>query len=106
MSWFLYGDADKRYRRGIYLRIRSLPKPLLAKVAKGMRTGESPIRLVVHEVRDGEVVLESWTAESPLADRYTVAYFLAQEDLRWVCEGDLGRGLVDPTKKSPRRKRA
>lgn len=99
MSWFVYNDQQKRrYRKGIWLRIRSLPTDLLAKIQQQMKKTESLAWVVVQELKPkNQVLLEIWCYQfSPgtTPQRYTVFHLLVDEDPNWVCEGDLGRGLV------------
>jgi hypothetical protein len=102
MSWFVYNDQQRRrYRKGIWLRIRSLPSELLAKIQKHMQRNETLAWVVVQELKpNNQVLLEiwcnqtkfPWTQKTP--ERYTVFHLLVDENPDWVCEGDLGRGLV------------
>jgi len=61
--------------------------------------------VVIKELRgQGRVLLEVWCWQLPRSpvktspaegvDRFTVFHVEAVEDPEWVCEGDLGRGLV------------
>lgn len=99
MSWFPYKDQEKRrYRVGIWLRVRSLPKAILAKAQKLMREKEMVSWVVVKELQpDGYVLLEFWCCnpfDLKKREIYTVFYLREKENPEWVCEGDLGRGLV------------
>lgn len=100
MSWFCYGNQTKRrYRVGIWLRVRSLPKDILEKAHKKLNNKKMSIAwVVVKELQPNEhVLLEFWCcAYAPLymGDIYTVFHLSVKEDPEWICEGDLGRGLV------------
>lgn len=102
MSWFVYNDQQRRrYRKGIWLRIRSLPEDLLAKIKKQMKKAESLAWVVVQELRpNNQVLLEIWCYQTRFpwspkkSERFTVFHLLVDENPDWVCEGDLGRGLV------------
>jgi hypothetical protein len=103
MSWFYYGDQSRRrYRVGIWLRVQCLDAELLTEALKWLREGEAIQRVVVKELRpNNQVLLEFWCnkpfgwLEDP---RYTVFHLQTPEDYKWVCEGDLGRGLILPNK--------
>ena len=102
MSWFVYSDQQKRrYRKGIWLRLRSLPEDLLAKIKGNMKSDEQLAWVVVQELRPkNQVLLEIWCNQlnypwTPAKnERFTVFHLLVDEDPNWVCEGDLGRGFV------------
>lgn len=98
MSWFLYSAPKKRsHRKGIWLRHRTLPKALLRRADAMLRPGEDVLWVCVEGLRPkGQVLLEFWARDSmdPVQQRYNVFHILADEDPNWVCEGDLGRGLV------------
>lgn len=103
MSWFEYGTLPpkkRKLRKGVWLRVRSLPKSLLAVAKKNRRSAlETLDWVIVKEMRpDGKVLLEFW-GHTPLLDefgkRYTVFYHLCDEDPTWICEGDLGRGYKE-----------
>jgi len=103
MSWFEYGSLPpkkRKLRKGVWLRVRSLPKSLLAVVKKNRRSAFEVLDwVIVKEMRpDGKVLLEFW-GHTPLLDkvgeRYTVFYHLTDEDPEWICEGDLGRGYKE-----------
>lgn len=106
MSWFEYGTPNpkKRHlRKGVWLRVAHLPKPLLKEAKKKLQFSVEFIDwVVVSEMRpDNEVLLEFW-CHNPRTDvfkdgtvRYTVFHILTKEDPTWVCEGDLGRGYKD-----------
>lgn len=97
MSWFKYGDipdTHRKLRKGLWLRVRTLPAPLLKRIKKRMRLLETLRWVVVAELRpDGQVLLEAWSQRIYEFDRYTVVTFLVKEDPDWICEGDLGRGF-------------
>ena len=50
--------------------------------------------------RDGEVLLEVWarnlkdTVRPRYRQRYNVFHIIAKENPKWVCEADMGRGLI------------
>lgn len=105
MSWFVYSDQQKRrYRKGIWLRLRSLPEDLLAKIKSNMQDNETLAWVVVQELRPkNQVLLEVWCNQlagmghwpwKKTNERFTVFHLLVDEDPNWVCEGDLGRGFV------------
>lgn len=103
MSWFVYNDQQRRRcRKGIWLRIRSLPNELRAEIKKHMKRNESLAWVVVSELRPhNQVILEIWCDQRGLLSsllrtpqRYTVFHLLVDENPDWICEGDLGRGLV------------
>jgi hypothetical protein len=106
VSWFEYGSfegKDRKLRKGVWLRTRSLPKELLDAIKKKMRMFERLERVVVDEIRpDGKVLLEFWSYNAFVdcfddgAIRYTVSHVLTSENPKWVCEGDLGRGYKEP----------
>lgn len=118
MSWFEYGTPKSRkVRKGVWLRVRCLPQPILDTAKKIMRTGENIEWVIVKEIRpNNQVYLEFWCKEYPalnagikvikqffakqkknplLFNRYAVFGFVADEDPTWICEGDLGRGCPD-----------
>lgn len=102
MSWFVYSDQTRRkYRKGIWLRVRSLPKDLKSKINSHMLLFETIAWVEIDELRpNNQVLLEiwcyqtkfPWTATSP--ERFTVFHLLVDENPDWVCEGDAGRGFV------------
>lgn len=98
MSWFLYSQPKKRsHKKGIWLRYHDLPKPILSRVARMLRPGEQVLWVCVEGLRpNGQVLLEFWSRDprDPVQQRYSVFHLLEDEDPSWVCEGDLGRGLV------------
>jgi hypothetical protein len=98
VSWFLYGDQKKRSKRkGIWLRVRNLPEPLLSDVNKFLSTGEQIDYVIVKELQEkNKVLLEFWCHKMFGPDeRRIVIQLSVEEDPEWVCEGDLGRGLGD-----------
>jgi hypothetical protein len=110
MSWFEYGNLegkDRRLRKGVWLRVRSLPASLLKEAKKSLRTKADVIDwVVVQEMRPNkQVLLEFWTHTLVLDHlpnkpwRYTVFHLLVDEDPKWICEGDLGRGYKEPKEK-------
>jgi hypothetical protein len=99
MSWFVYkAQTKRRYRVGIWLRTRSLPKSILDKARKRMRSKECIAWVVVKELQpDDYVLLEFWCMNPWKLGKdeiYTVFYLREKEDPDWICEGDLGRGLI------------
>lgn len=99
MSWFKYGDQSiRRYRKGICLRVRSIPEPLNAQIKALLAPGESVWRVAVDELlKDGRVRLEIWATQPKHRNGEevdTVFGIVVPEDPSWTCEGDLGRGLV------------
>jgi hypothetical protein len=97
MSWFTYSDQPRRrYRKGIWLRIRSLPDDLLKEIKSRMKGQESLAWVTVQELRPkNQVLLEVWCYETPFPnERFTVFHVLTDENPNWICEGDMGRGLV------------
>lgn len=105
MSWFLLEDQDRRQnRKGIWLRVRHDSNPDVHEIiqkSKLLRFADSVERIVIKELlRDGEVLLEIWARNFKDAvrpkyrERFNVFYVVAEENLQWICEGDLGRGLV------------
>lgn len=107
MSWFLYSDPKKRsHKKGIWLRHRFLPEPILKKARVIMRKGEMIEWVSVCELRPNDKVLLEFWVRSPgdypktrdpalkHVARYSVFHLLVDEDPSWVCEGNLGRGLV------------
>lgn len=103
MSWFSYKDQQiRKYRKGIYLRIRSLPDDLAKKIK-----AESKKTLLCVEVKElrpnSQVLLEIWCFSPSLLwwkrkkpRKYTVFHLLVDENPDWICEGDMGRGFVTP----------
>lgn len=105
MSWFYFGDQDRRrYRKGMWLRVRHDANPdvyKLIKKSKLLRFSEHIERIIVKEnLRDGKVLLEIWARSLKdmirlkTRDRFSVFYIDAKENPKWVCEGDMGRGLI------------
>jgi hypothetical protein len=101
MAWFLYKDQPSRKMRvGICLRYRSLPKDLQKRIKKMIMIDESLIFIRVAELKPkNQVLLEVWT--EPLFNsrhndyiHYSVYVFCVDENPEWVCESDIGRGLV------------
>jgi hypothetical protein len=100
MAWFYYGDQPvRRYRKGIWLRIASLPEALAQQIKGRMKEGELLAWVVVKELHPANrVLLEVWcyqgVFDKDTMERYTVFHVLADENPKWVCESDVGRGLV------------
>jgi len=105
MAWFKYEDQPiRKYRKGIWLRVRSLPEELLATINENMKKGEDIAWVMIEEVRPGgEVLLEVWCyqprSRKYKIERYSVFHLLVRENPQWTCESDLGRGLVLPKEK-------
>jgi hypothetical protein len=108
MSWFVYSDQQvRKYRKGIWLRTRCLPKDLSEKIKKNMGKFESLAWVQVEELRpNNQVLLEVWCYQFKFPwrgidkpERYSVFHLLVDENPNWICEGDLGRGLVIPKPK-------
>lgn len=112
MSWFVLGDQKDRSRRvGICLRYNSLPDDLRKRIRKMLMFGEYPMLISVQKLLDNnQVILEVrvsslWAgirailrAKNPPDYHRVVVYrFVADEDMKWVCEGNYGRGLSGPT---------
>lgn len=98
MSWFEYDSATPRsLRKGVCLRIRSIPAEILAQWSEicQPRTDEWLDRVEVLEVLPrGKVILRCWSrvvGVDPF-DRHVVVEFMTDEDSTWICEGDIGRG--------------
>jgi len=110
MAWFYYGDqTTRRYRKGIRLRLRSLPRSLRSKIMDYMAAMETLFSVEILELRpDNKVLLEVWCTQGfrmfgkhrnvDRRERYTVFHLLVDENPKWVCESDLGRGLVGTKK--------
>lgn len=101
MAWFQYSDQTRRrYRQGIWLRVRSLPEDLTAKIAERNVKNERVLWIVVKELQpNNQAVLEVWCEQKPFTvngfdEVYTVFYLVVDENPEWICESDLGRGLV------------
>tara|TARA_R110000824_G_scaffold400387_1_gene607820 strand:- start:273 stop:596 length:324 start_codon:yes stop_codon:yes gene_type:complete len=100
MSWFNYGDQpSRRKRKGIWIREYGNPDIEKAIKTSGYKRASDTIRYIeVHELRpDNQVLLEVWCKS--LLDslrgkqRYNVFHIIVDENMDWICEGDLGRGL-------------
>lgn len=99
MSWFYLKDQPNRKKRqGIWLRTGCLPKALTKKIHKHL-PWFSIIRWVkIKDLREhNQVLLEIWSQKIwrvyRIPSTFTVLHLLVPEDPKWVCEGDLGRGL-------------
>ena len=95
MSWFKYCDVKKRrLRKGLWLRVRSLPQDIFDKAKPYMRFGELISWVEVKELRkNNQVLLEFWCSGwRRKYPRYTVFHILVDENPDWTVEGDLGRG--------------
>ncbi len=97
MAWFFYKDQDRRRcRKGIWLRVRDLPKDVLTEITDKLKANETIAWVVVKELRPyDQVLLEIWCHQDKISSfRFTVFHILVDENPDWVCESDLGRGLV------------
>lgn len=106
MSWFEYGSLPpkkRKLRKGVWLRVRNLPRPILDAVKPKFRSAKESIDwVVVSEMRpDGLVLLEFW-CHNPFEDnfadgsqRFSVFHLLAKENPSWICEGNMGRGYKE-----------
>ena len=103
MSWFTYDNIkSNRHKKGVRLRYHSNPK--LKKIIKKHRCKrllDFVERVIVCESKENnQVLLEVWCLnlkDSLLKKhRHNVFYVIIDENPKWVCEGDLGRGLVEP----------
>lgn len=99
MSWFEYGHPVHRSsRRGVWLRVRNLPEPLVKQAKKYLTKDEFVEWVEVKEIRPkGQVYLEFWCRKigsmkpgKPVINK--VFGLVVDEDSAWICEGDLGRG--------------
>jgi hypothetical protein len=103
MSWFLLEDIKEREKIiGIWLRsnpdINSDVHKAIKK-SKNLRFSEYTDRIIIHELKDdGQVLLEIWGKSSldfiRKKRRYNVFYILVKQNIKWVCEGDLGTGFI------------
>jgi hypothetical protein len=105
MSWFFLKDQNRRrYRKGIWLRVYRGDNPdvhKLIKESKLLRFGDCVDRMVIKVLlRDNRVLLEIWArnvkdiVRPKYRERFNVFYIDAKENPKWVCEGDIGRGLI------------
>jgi len=95
MGWFEYGTPKRRHlRRGVCLKVEALPDDLRMIATKFMRVNEALFTVKISEIRpNGKVLLEFWSKEMPnISERYTVFFHLVDENPKWVCESDMGRG--------------
>ncbi len=106
MSWFEYGllpPKKRKLRKGVWLRVRNLSKPILDAVKSKFRSKREAIDwVVVSEIRPDNLVLLEFWCHNPFEDnfpdgsqRFTVFHSLVVEDPTWICEGDLGRGYKE-----------
>lgn len=102
MSWFLYGDnlTKRSLRKGVWLRVRSLPPPLREEARKYLRKDEHIQWIIVQEIQpNGYVLLEFWAQSTndmmKGIERHNVFHIRTVENTQWVCEGDLGRGYKE-----------
>jgi len=106
MAWFEYGTPKRRsLRKGVALRVRHLPEPIVKEANKLKRAGEFIDMVFVEEILPkGRVLLQFWCRRHGSKEikfgRYTVFAFDVPEDPKWVCESDLGRGYK-PDKDDP-----
>lgn len=113
MSWFYYGDQPiRRYRKGVFLRVRNLPDGIMDQVNKVLTKGQTLYHVKVAELKpDKQVLLEFWMQPRRIAMKpypihvYEVFYLTVPENPMWVCESDVGRGLVVPGDKNSERRR-
>ena len=100
MSWFYLKEQTKRrYRKGIWLKVESLPKELSRKIYKHVPWFNTIEWIEIKELReDRKVFLQVWTLSlrqvPKIVRKYVVFSLLVDEDPEWVCHGDLGLGLV------------
>lgn len=101
MSWFHYDYPEPRsIRKGVCLRASSFPLDLKEKAIKIINPHEDDISnltlmIKVKEIRpNNQVLLEFWSriAGKDPFNRHVVVHLLVDEDPKWVCEGDVGRG--------------
>lgn len=99
MSWFEYGKPARRsLRRGVWLRVRNIPEPLVKEAKKYLDRNEFIEWAEVKEIRPkGQVFLEFWCRkEGSMKPGKPVVFkvfgLVVDEDPKWICEGDLGRG--------------
>jgi hypothetical protein len=104
MSWFEYGSPKKRsLRKGVFLRVKNLPKELLNIVKPLMSQNVNHIDwIIVKEILPKkEVLLEFWCSDFTKCTylqnpcKYEVIQYNCDEDPNWICEGDLGRGYKE-----------
>lgn len=105
MSWFEYGTPERRsWRKGVWLRVRNLPAPLVKEAKKYLGITEFIEWVEVKEIRPhGKVYLEFWCRKvgsmkpnKPVINK--VFGLVVDENPEWICEGDLGRGYRGPSK--------
>jgi hypothetical protein len=108
MSWFEYGTPRRRtLRKGVWLRKSSLSENIL-NIAQNYINDFGLIEyVIVKEIRkNNRVYLEFWCKEeriilnSKKRDNFTfprniVFGFEIEENPKWICEGDLGRGYKE-----------
>jgi len=89
----------RKKRKGIWVRFRSNPDVLESIKKSRLKRPTDVIEwVVIQELRpDNKVLLEVW-CKSLLdcvrcKNRHNVFHILVDENLDWICEGDLGRGL-------------
>lgn len=107
MAWFKYEDQPiRRYRKGIWLRVKSLPDHLKIRITAELKKQETIAYIKIYELQTkNRVLLEIWCYQdkypfnSNKAERYTVFYLSEVENPDWVCESDIGRGLVKKKEK-------
>jgi hypothetical protein len=100
MSSFSLGDQSVRAKRkGIWLKPRCNPDVTAAiRKSRLLRLSEQPWRIeIIDLLPKGMVVLEIWCCS--LLDnvrgkqRHNVFRIMIPENPKWVCSGNLGRGL-------------
>lgn len=119
MAFFFYKDIKKNaHKKGVWLRIRyMLEDENFCKAVKSAGVNPYNIRWIqITEIEDGWARLECWSQtlwqsiktrarlrkaskakearQTYAGDSYTVIAIVALENPEWVCESDLGRGLV------------
>ncbi len=104
MSSFGLGSVENKDWVGIWIRVHSPLDGNVKLLKKIKSTGNKRLfefveRIVITDIReDGKVGLEIWCQS--LIDilrgkfRHNVFYLLVEPDLKWSCEGDLGRGYA------------
>lgn len=116
MAWFLYKDSKPKYRKGICLRVRhALEDKELGPIIKKFTGALTyPDFIVVDGREDGIAYLHLWLRNfitsrnvnigMRQADKKKRTAYVTQiskvvriripENPEWVCESDIGRGLV------------
>lgn len=103
MSHFIYDtNTSKAKKKGIYLRPNKISNPTLMKDihnSRQLRLFDQVWKIEIIDIEDGNaVLLQIWSTN--LIDvirkkvRNNVFHLRISEDEKWVCEGDLGKGLT------------